>query len=93
VIWQNLFYRLKHRKEDTTINNLVGKNRSVDGDTTAVLSDLSGETFYKNSNTSTKTSSNSDSIPISAISSNIGRLKKGSTARGKVADEKKEMMC
>jgi hypothetical protein len=37
VIWQNLFYRLKHRKEATTINNLVGKNRSVDGDTTAVF--------------------------------------------------------
>ena len=45
VTRQNLYYRLKQRKGKTTTDNLVGKNLTVSGDTTAVLLDLSGETF------------------------------------------------
>jgi hypothetical protein len=57
---QNLYYRLIRRKEDTTIDNLAGKNLSVGGDTAAVLLDLSGETFYNNSNNATKASNRSN---------------------------------
>jgi hypothetical protein len=78
---KNLYYRLKHRKEYTTIDSLVGKNLSIAGDTPAVLSDLSGETFYNNSNNATETSNSSDSIPISAIRSNIGGWKRVNSTR------------
>jgi hypothetical protein len=80
-LWPGKIYIfwLNCTKEDTTIDNLVGKNLSVAGDTAAVLSDLSGDTFYNNSNNETETSN----------SSNIGSWKKGPTVRGKAADEKK----
>jgi hypothetical protein len=77
---QNLYYRLKCRKEDTTIDNLAGKSISIAVDTAAVLSDFSGDTFYNNSSNEAETSNRS----------NIGGRKKGSTVRGKAADEKKK---
>jgi hypothetical protein len=91
VTRQNLYYRLNRRKEDKTIDNLLGKNISVSGDTAAVSSDLSGDTFYINSNSSNEveTSNISNIEAETSNRSNIGGRKKGSTARGKAADEKK----
>jgi hypothetical protein len=38
VTRQNLYYRLKNRKEETTVDALVGKTVSVAGEATAIAS-------------------------------------------------------
>jgi hypothetical protein len=56
-----------------------------------MLLELTGDTYNNNSINVTKTSNStsSDSIPVSAIRSNIWGRKKGSTGRQKAADKKK----
>ena len=61
VTRQNLYYRLKNVKSIMTIDKLVGKNLSISGDTYAVVSDLSGETFHDSSNNATKINSSTNS--------------------------------
>ena len=58
-----------------TIDKLVGKNLSISGDTYAVVSDLSGETFHDSSNNATKINSSTNSTMIDASRTNIDSRK------------------
>jgi hypothetical protein len=75
VTRQNLYYRLKNVKSIMTIDKLVGKNLSISGDTYAVVSDLSGETFHDSSNNATKINSSTNSTMIDASRTNIDSRK------------------
>jgi len=81
VTRQNLYYRLKNRKEDTAVHSLEGKTVSIAGEATAIVSEL---TDTSNSTVSC------DSINISSSRSNVGGRKKGSTKQQKAADDKKK---
>ncbi len=72
-----------------TIDKLVGKNLSISGDNSAVVSDLSGETFHDTSNNATEKNTSTDSITISDSRTNIGGRKRGSTLAAKAADATK----
>jgi hypothetical protein len=93
VTRQNLNYRLKNMKSNMTIDKLVGKNLSISGDNSAVVSDLSGETFHDSSNNATETNTSTNSITISESKTNIGGQKKGSALAAKAADAKKKRRC
>ncbi len=64
---------------------MIGKNLSVSD--TAVVLDLSWETTFDNSATSTETNSTINTNYVNATKSNIGGWKKETTAAAKVAKE------
>ncbi len=64
-------------KNNMTINNLVGKNLSISGHNTALVSDLPGSTFLDNCNTATETNTSTNSSTASDTRTNIGGWKRG----------------
>lgn len=91
VTRQNLYYRLKNRKEFTAREGLTVSTVSVAVESNAVFSDLTGDTHNNSSNDTNERSGSirGDSIPERSIRSNIGGRKKGSTAQAKVKEKKK----
>jgi hypothetical protein len=92
VTRQNLYYRLKNRKEFMVREGLTVSTVSVAVESNAVFSDLTGDTHNNSSNDTNERSGSirGDSIPERSIrSSNIGGRKKGSTAQAKVEEKKK----
>jgi len=85
VTRQNLYYRLKNRKECTTREGLNGGTVSVAVESNAVLSDLTEDNTHNNSSDTHNNSSDTNE----EIRSNIGGRKKGSTAQAKVEEKKK----